>query len=187
MGLAQVDAGARIRTAPPAHPPETTHASPATVVIMTTPQQPNQPPYSPQGQPQQQYPQQYSAPPQAPGYPTQIPGHPAQARASSGGKGLAWTAILIAVFAVLAGPFISAGHVLAQGGDLSAIGTRTAFGALAIGFPLLLAIIGTVLAGIALRGSAKALAGAGLGANLLLLLSVLVNSFLTPLLYTALL
>ncbi|WP_119696225.1 hypothetical protein [Microbacterium halotolerans] len=150
---------------------------------MTTPQQPNQPPHSPQGQPQQPYPQQYSAPLQASGYPMQTP----QARPSSGGKGLAWTAIVLAASTVLVSPFITLGNVLAQGGDPNAVARMTLLGALAVWLPLLFSLLGGVLAGIALRGPSKALAGAGLGANALVLLSVLVGSLLMPALFGVLL
>lgn len=137
--------------------PATFRRAAATVCGMSTPQQPEPSPYVHSG-----YPNQYSAAPR-----------PSDAAPRSGGKGLAWTAIILAFVNILSGPLLSLLISYAeQSSDMIYSSVLIVIG-----------VIGTILGAIALRGRHKALAGIGFGSNAALLLVTVVGTIIVPTIY----
>lgn len=162
---------------------------------------PGQPPHGAQGPAQSPYAQ--SQPPYA-GQPAPGPGgqpgpgaepwypnaaspiDPTQRRtAGTGGRGLAWASVIIAVVVALSQigfTLITHGLVMSGGADgYAAVGVVQLVGALSRG---LLCAVGIVLGALGMRGSAPGLAGIGVGANAAILLSLLLAPLTNVLLYS---
>jgi len=134
------------------------------LVSMSYPQQPQQPGYqlntSSSGQP---------------GY---LPG-PQQGAASGGG--LAWTSLILAIIALIAGQALrTLGPHFASAADFSITAINVLMSTTSIGTGVV-AAIGLVLALIAVRGSRKVLAGIAIGAHGITLASILFSMALVPL------
>lgn len=101
----------------------------------------------------------------------------------STGKGLAWTAIVLAIVGVVANPFAT------FLGTYVTINADNSFAASSLVYTLnsiltaVLALVGIVLAAIAVRQGARTLGGIGIGAGAFPLFALLLNVALTPLLY----
>lgn len=117
--------------------------------------------------------------PYAPSY--AAPGHPGAGRPRRG-SGLALTSVLLAGAAAVASPIIAIALRVAMIGGMTP-GTYGLLSFVVNGLVVgVLAIGGLVLGIVAVRGDAKALAGAGIGANAIVLLSLLASSAIAPLL-----
>ncbi|WP_105566680.1 hypothetical protein [Microbacterium halophytorum] len=147
------------------------------------PDQPQQQPYAQGGM--------SSADGSAPRQP--LPGHPqtpshqmaAVPRPRGTRAGLAWSGLVLAVLALLAGPFVSAGIAAAfQTGSMDVAVYSSVIALANIGVVGTLALLGLILSCVALTGTKRVLTGIGIGANAAILLSIAFNTLLTPLAYS---
>lgn len=121
-----------------------------------------------------------------------LPGHPqtpshqmAVPRPRRSRAGLAWAGLVLAVLALLAGPFVSAGiAAVFQTGSMDVAVYSSVIALANIGVVGGLALVGLILSCVALTGTKRVLTGIAIGANAAILLSIAFNTLLTPLAYS---
>lgn len=121
-----------------------------------------------------------------------LPGHPqttshqmaAPPRPRGSRAVLAWLGLVLALLAMLAGPFVSAGVAAAfQTGPMDIAVYTVTMTLLNAGVGGGLALVGLILSCVALTGTRRVLTGIGIGANAVILLGIAINALVTPLAY----